>query len=115
MNTRRLAVLLVVLLVFMSGYYLGLRWTLLKEAKKAFRDVGNTQRHATMISVAALDRLENGDIDGAKRLRATNVSDYYRSSIKDDPFAVEPKLREMIEKTSEHSPVLKQMLAAPSR
>jgi hypothetical protein len=51
-----------------------------------------------MISVTALDRLENGDIDGTKRLLATNVSGYYRSSIKDDPFAIEPKLRETIEK-----------------
>jgi hypothetical protein len=100
---------------FVSGCYLGLRLTLLKEAKKAFRDIGNTQRFAAMISVTALDRLENGDIDGTKRLLATNVSGYYRSSIKDDPFAIEPKLRETIEKTSEHSPVLKQMLATPSR
>ena len=72
MNTRRLAVLLVVLLAFVSGYYLGRRLTLLKEAKKAFRDVGNTQRFATTISVAALERLENGDIDGTKYLLATN-------------------------------------------
>jgi hypothetical protein len=107
--------LLVVLLAFVSGCYLALRLTLLKEAKKAFRDIGNTQRFAAMISVTALDRLENGDIDGTKRLLATNVSGYYRLSIKDDPFAIEPKLRETIEKTSEHSPVLKQMLATPSR
>ena len=68
--------------------------------------------HRRRISLTAL---ENGDIDGTKRLLATNVSGYYRSSIKDDPFAIEPKLRETIEKTSEHSPVLKQMLATPPR
>jgi hypothetical protein len=103
-----------IFLAFLSGYYLGLRLTLLEEAKRAFRDVGDTQRFAAMISVTTLDRLESGDVDGAKRLLATNVFGYYRSNIKDDPFAVQAKLREMIEKTGDRSPVLKQLLATPS-
>ncbi len=114
MNSRRIAIVLSILLAAFAGYYLGLRLTLLREA---FRDVGDAQRFAAtaIVSVTALDRLENGDVNGAKRLLATNVASYYHANIKYDPFAVQLKLRETIEKTSERSPVLKEMLAKPSQ
>jgi len=117
MNGRRIAIVLSLLLAAFAGYYLGLRLTLLREAAKAFREVGDAQRFTAtaIVSVTALDRLENGDVNGAKRILATNVASYYHSNIKYDPFAVQLKLRETIEKTSERSPVLKEMLAKPSQ
>jgi hypothetical protein len=114
MNSRRIAIVLSILFSAFVGYYLGLRLTLLREA---LRGVGAEQRFAAtaISSVTALDRLENGDVNEAKRLLATNVASYYHSNIKYDPFGVQPKLREKIEKTSEHSSVLKEMLAKPSQ
>jgi hypothetical protein len=114
MNSRRIAIVLSILFSAFAGYYLGLRLTLLREA---LRGVADEQRFATtaISSVIALDRLENGDVNEAKRLLAINVASYYHSNIKYDPIAVQPKLRETIEKTSERSPVLKEMLAKPSQ
>ncbi len=114
MNSRRIAIVLSLLLAAFAGYYLGLRLTLIREA---FRDVGDAQRFAAtaIVSVTALDRLESGDVNEAKRLLATNVASYYHANIKYDPFAVQLKLRETIEKTSERSPILKEMLATPSQ
>jgi hypothetical protein len=106
MNSRRIAIVLSLLLTAFAGYYLGLRVTLLREA---FRGVGDAQRFTAtaIVSVTALNRLESGDINEAKRLLATNVASYYHANVKYDPFGIQPKLRETIEETSERSPVLK--------
>jgi hypothetical protein len=113
MNIRRIAVGAWILFAFVGGYHLGLRLTLLEEAKKAFVGIQDTQHLAAVISAATLKRLESGDTEGAKRLLATNLSGYHRADRKVAPSPQQITLRQEIEKMSEQSPTLRQMLAIP--
>jgi hypothetical protein len=115
MNTRRVAYGLLVLLALLAGYLLGLRLTLAEGAKKAFVDLGDIQRLASVISASALDRLESDDIEGAKRLLAVPVAAYYHSDMKGLSPANQAMIRKRIEEISAHSPTLKQALEKPSR
>jgi len=99
---------------FFLGYYLGMRLELAGYAHRAFRGITDQQYYATMLSIAGLERLERGDVDGAKRLLATNVSSYYRHPLRDSDPRRQAQIREQIQKTSEHSPMLKDMLTKPS-
>jgi hypothetical protein len=115
MNTRRVAIVLWLFVAFVVGYVLGIRLELAGYMHRAFRGVSDQQYYATMLSIAGLERLERGDIDGAKRLLSTNVSSYYRYPVGDTDPRRQAQIREQIEKTSEHSPLLKEMLAKPTK
>jgi hypothetical protein len=109
MKTRYITVALLVVLAFVIGYNLGLRLTLVPGAKKAINGLRDTELLASSISIAALDRLERGDTEGAKRLLATQVSGYYRSDMI-DASGKGAATRKHIEDLSMRSPLLKQML-----
>jgi hypothetical protein len=112
MKTRHFTVAVAVLLTLLVGYYLGLRLTLAEGAKKAFRGLRDTQLLASSVSVTTLDRLERGDVEGAKRLLATQISGYYRSDMI-DASGNGAITRKYIEDLSSRSPVLKEMLSSP--
>jgi len=114
MNTQRLTIVLGLVVAFFLGYFLGMRLELAGYAHRAFRGISDQQYYATMISIAGLERLERGDIDGTKRLLATNVSSYYLHPLRDADPRRQAQIREQIQKTSEHSPMLKEMVATPS-
>jgi hypothetical protein len=113
MNTRRIAIALWLIVAFITGYYLGMRFELAGYARRAFVGIGDQQYFAAALSVAGLERLERGDIEGAKRLLATDLAGYYRSTVRDADPRRQAQLCEQIQKTSEHSAVLKEMLAKP--
>jgi hypothetical protein len=114
MNQRRLLVVLSILLAFAAGYSLGFRWTVAVYARGALKRLADSEFYAATLSVAGLERLEKGDIDCAKRVLATDLSAYVRSKAKEVPSSHEALLLQQIQKTSEHSPVLKEMLSKPS-
>ncbi len=114
MNTRRALIALWLFVAFIVGYFLGMRLDLAGYAHRAFVGITDQQYFASTLSIAGLERLERGDIDGAKRLLATNVSGYYRHPVRDADPRRQAQIREQIEKTSEHSPILKEMLMKPS-
>ena len=114
MNTQRLTIVLGLVVAFFLGYFLGMRRELAGYAHRVFRGISDQQYYATMISIAGLERLERGDIDGTKRLLATNVSSYYLHPLRDADPRRQAQIREQIQKTSEHSPMLKEMVATPS-
>jgi hypothetical protein len=111
---HRLTIILGLLVSFFFGYYLGMRLELAGYAHRAFRGISDQQYYATILSIAGLERLERGDIDGTKRLLATNVSSYYRHPPGDADPRRQAQIREQIEKTKEQSPMLKEMLTKPS-
>ena len=115
MNQRRLLVVLSILLAFAAGYSLGFRWTIALYARSALKRLADSEFYAATLSVAGLERLEKGDIDGAKRVLATDLSAYVRSKAKEVPSSHEAVLLQQIQKTSERSPMLKEMLAKPSQ
>jgi hypothetical protein len=117
MNQRRLRVVLValsILLAFTTGYSLGFRWTVAMYARSALKRLADSDFYAATLSVVGLERLEKGDIDGAKHVLATDLSAYVRSKAKETSTSHEAVLLQQIQKTSEHSPVLKEMLSKPS-
>ena len=114
MNFRRVAIGLWLFVAFTAGYVVDMRLELAGYLHRAFRGITDQQYFATTLSIAGLERLERGDIDGAKRLLATNISSYYRYPAPDVDPRRAAQLREQIQKTSEHSPMLKEMLAKPS-
>ena len=83
-------------------------------ARSALKRLSDSDFYAATLSVAGLERLEKGDIDGAKHVLATDLSAYVRSKAKEVPSSHEAVLLQQIQKTSEHSTMLKQMLAKPS-
>ncbi len=101
--------MLSVILAFLVGSYLGMRLTLVPGAKRALDRIRDTQLLASSVSMATLDRLERGDVEGAKRLLATQVSGYYCSDMI-DASGQGAATRKHIEALSSRSPVLKQML-----
>jgi hypothetical protein len=115
MNERRLIVVLSILLAFAAGVFLGLRGTLAWTSRVALKRLADSEFYAATLSVAGLERLEKGDIDGAKRVLATDLSAYVKSKAKEVPSSHEAVLLQQIQKTSEHSPMLKEMLAKPSQ
>jgi hypothetical protein len=114
-NQRRLLVVVSILLAFVTGYNLGFRWTVAWTARSALKRLADSDFYAASLSVAGLDRLESGDIDGAKRLLARDLSGYFRSKAKEVPSSHEAVLLQQMEKTSEHSTILKEMLAKPTQ
>jgi hypothetical protein len=115
MNQRRLLVVLSILLAFAAGYSLGFRWALALYARSGLKRLADSEFYAATLSLAGLERLEKGDVDGAKRVLATDLSAYVRSKAKEVPSSHEAVLLQQFKKTSEHSPMLKEMLAKPSQ
>lgn len=113
-TTRRIVIGLSVILAFLAGYFLGVNLVFPGSVKKLFRDAADTGYFAAVISLGTLDRLERGDVDGAKRLLAQNVSIYCRSDLPDADPARKAKLRRQAEEVSTHSPALKEQLAKSS-
>ena len=113
MNKRNIAIGASILLAFAVGNYFGLRLTFHQGVKKALSSLDDQQYFAAVLSVATLDRLENGDVDAAKRLAATNLASYYRSKGRRTDPVRSAEVRSRIEKLSEHSPILKEKLGAP--
>jgi hypothetical protein len=115
MNQRRFLVIVSILCAFAIGYNLGFRWTVAWTARSALKRLADSDFYAATLSVAGLEHLERGDIDGAKRLLAGNLSSYVRSKAKEVPSSHEAVLLQQIEKTSEHSTILKEMLTKPTK
>jgi hypothetical protein len=90
MNQRRLLVVLSILLAFAAGYLLGFRWTIALYARSALKRLADSEFYAATLSVVGLERLEKGDIDGAKRVLATDLSAYVRSKAKEVPSSMKP-------------------------
>jgi hypothetical protein len=109
MKSRHVLIALLILLGFMSGYLLGLRLTLIPGAKRAITHLRDTQFFATTISIATLERLERGDVDGAKRLLANEISGYYHSDMI-DASENSASMRKAVEELSTRSPVLKKAM-----
>jgi hypothetical protein len=117
MNQRRLLVVLVVLVIllaFTTGYSLGFRLTMALYARSTLKRLADSDFYAATLSVSGLELLERGETDEAKRLLATDAASYVRSKTKEVPSSHEAVLLKQIEKTSEHSPILKEMLAKSS-
>jgi len=112
--TRRIVIGLSVFLAFLAGCYLGVSLVLPGSMKKLLRDASDSGYFAAVISLSTLDRLERGDVDGAKRLLAQNVSIYCKSDMPDADATRKTKLRGQAEEVSAHSPALKEQLAKPS-
>ena len=113
MNKRSITIVAWVVLALAIGYYFGLKLTLQQGVKRVLSGLEDKQYFAAVLSVAVLERLEKVDVDGAKRLAATNLAFYYRSKVRDVDPARTAEVRNRIEKLSEHSPILKEKLAAP--
>ena len=113
-TTRRILIGLSVFLAFLAGCYVGVSLVLPGSIKKLFRDTSDTGYFAAVLSLGTLDRLERGEVDGAKRLLAQNVSIYCRSDMADADPTRKAKLRRQAEEVSAHSPALKEQLAKPS-
>ncbi len=105
--------ILSILLAFATGYSVGFRWTIALTARSALKRLADSDFYAATLSVSGLEHLERGDIDGAKRLLATDLAGYFRKKSKEVPSSHEAVLLHQIERTSEHSAILKQMLAKP--
>ena len=112
--TRRFVIGLSVILAFLAGYLLGVNLVFPGSVKKLFRDASDTGYFAAIISLGTLDRIERGDVEGAKRLLAQNISIYCRADIPDADPTRRSKLRQQAEKVSAHSPALKEQLAKSS-
>ena len=113
MNKRNIAIGASILLAFAVGYYFGLRLTFREGVKRALSSLDDQQYFAAALSVATLERLEDGDVDAAKRLAAMNLASYYRSNVRRTDPARSAEVRGRIEKLSDHSPILKEKLGAP--
>ena len=83
-------------------------------ARSAVERLADSDFYAAALSVSDLELLERGDTDGAKRIFATNLAAYFRRKSKEVPSSHEAVLLQQIQRTSEHSAVLKQMLAKPT-
>jgi hypothetical protein len=114
MTTRRIVIGLSVILAFLAGYFLGVNLVFPGSVKKLFRDAADTGYFAAVISLGTLDRLERGDVDGAKRLLAQNISIYCRSDLPDADPTRRIQLRRQVEELTAHSPALREQLAKPS-
>jgi hypothetical protein len=64
MNQRRLLVVLSILLAFTAGYSLGFRWTIALYARSSLKRLADSEFYAATLSLAGLERLEKGDVDG---------------------------------------------------
>jgi len=109
-----LLVIVSILCAFAVGYDLGFRWTLAWTSRSGLKRLADSDFYAATLSVSGLEHLERGDIDGAKRLLATDLAGYFRKKSKEVPSSHEAVLLHQIERTSEHSAILKQMLAKPT-
>jgi hypothetical protein len=108
---RRVVIALCVIFAFLAGYCLGVNLVLPRSAKKLFHDASDTGYFAAVISLTTLERLERGDLEGAKRLLAQNISIYCRSDLPDADPSRRTRLRRQAEEISAHSPALKEQLA----
>ncbi len=110
-TTRRFVIGLSVFLAFLAGCYLGVNLVLPSSMKKLFRDTSDNGYFAAVMSLATLEVLERGDVEGGKRLLAQNVSIYCRSDLPDADPTRKAKLLRQAEEVSAHSPALKEQLA----
>ena len=109
-RTRRLVIGLFVVLAFIAVAYLELNLVVLGVGKKLFRDASDTGYSTAVFSLATLDLLERGDVEGVKRLLADNIATYCKPDVPDADPARKAHFRELAEKVSARSPVLKERL-----
>ena len=84
--------------------------------RSQMREVGLSQDHATVLSLAVLGMLERGDVGKAKSQLAQQVIEYQRSWSKyDGVLPGQAKLLPLIQESIKHSPALQEELAHPSK
>ena len=81
---------------------------------QALRVASDTGYLAAVVSLTALDRLERGDVEEAKRLLADNIATYCKSDVPDAYPTRKAHFREHAEKLSARSLVLKERLSKSS-
>ena len=79
-------------------------------ALQAIQRIDSEQRYATVVSLAALSKLEAGDTDGAKSFLAHEVIGYSKASF-DDSLPENQKLKSLIQDAISKSPTLQQEVA----
>src|SRR5262245_39932026 len=110
-RTRRLLIGLFFVLAFIVIAYLELNLVVLCVGKKLFRDASDTGYSTAVYSLATLDVLERGDVDGAKRLLAENIAIYCKPDLPDADPTRKAHFREQAEKLSNRSAALKERLS----
>ena len=110
-RTRRLVIGLCVVLAFIVVAYVELNLVVFVVGKKLFRDASNTGYSMAVWSLGTLDLLERGDVEGVKRLLATNIATYCKSGLPDADPTRKAHFREQAEKLSTRSAALKECLS----
>jgi hypothetical protein len=110
-RTRRLLIGLFVVLAFLVVAYVELNLVVFGVGKKFFRDASDIGYSTAVWSLGTLDLLERGDVDGVKRLLASNVAGYCKSGLPDADPTRKAHFRELAEKVSTRSPALKERLS----
>ena len=97
----------------LAGYELAARVffpKLAADARLAAHSISSEQRYAAVISLAALNKLESGQIEKAKSLLAHEVIGYSRSDF-DASLRQREQIGPLIQAAIEKSPALKEELA----
>lgn len=103
------------LLGLLAGYELAARVffpKLAHDARLAAHSISSEQRYAAIVSVAALNKLESGDVEKAKSFLAHEVIGYSRASF-DSSLPQREQIGPLIQAAIEKSPALKEELAKP--
>jgi hypothetical protein len=109
------AALIGVLFGLLMGYELAGRVffpKLARDARLAAHSIESEQRSATLVSLAALTKLEAGEVDKTKSFLAHQIAGYSRASF-DGSLPEHERLRSFIDAASAKSPALKEELAKP--
>jgi hypothetical protein len=83
---------------------------LARGALQAVQRIDSEQRYATVVSLAALHKLEAGDTDGAKSFLAHEIISYSKAMF-DDSLPENQKLKTLIRDAVSKSPTLQQEAA----
>ena len=83
---------------------------LARDARLAAHSISSEQRYAALISLAALNKLEAGEVEKAKSLLAHEIIGYSRASF-DASLPQREQVGPLIQAAIEKSPVLKEELA----
>jgi hypothetical protein len=114
MTSKLVAVALVAgLFSLLAGYELAARVffpKLARDARLAAHSISSEQRYAAVISLAALHKLESGDVEKAKSLLAHEVIGYSRASF-DASLPEREQIGPLIQAAIQKSPALKEELA----
>ena len=113
-RTRRLMIGLFVVLAFIAVSYVGLNLAVLGVGKKLLRGASDSGYLAAVVSLAALNQLERGEVEDAKRLLADIIANYCKSDAPDADPSRKAQLRDHAERLSVRSSVLKVRLSKPA-